>query len=292
MNPPVYQIGDFRIYQKSFYANTLAAHIRLHSFIAQAHKHDFYLVVLFTKGTGTHEIDFNSYTVRKGAVFLMKPGQTHSWNLSANAEGYIFFHLGEAYNLTYASRRITDYAFFSSWQNHPVIYLNNEAAENAEPIFKRIITTSQQEDSLLKFQTLLALIDLVYLDLSRSYIAHTTNKNSTVLYQQKTEAFKQLIDVHYKDIKSPSQYADLLNISPRHLNRMVRETLGKTSIELIADRIILEAKRMLALSGKSAKEIAFTLGFDDASYFVRFFKKHSQETPASFQKNNKRKISE
>lgn len=285
MNPPVYQIGDFRIYQKSFYANTLEAHVRLHSFIAQAHKHDFYLVVLFTKGTGTHTIDFNTYTVKKGAVFLMKPGQTHSWNLSENAEGYIFFHSGEAYNLTYTSRRITDYTFFSSWQNYPVIYLHKEETEGVEPFFNRIISTSQEEDSLLKFQTLLALIDLVYLDLSRHYTVQTAHKNSTLLYQQQTEAFKQLIDMHYKEIKSPSQYADLLNISPRHLNRMVKETLGKTSIELIADRIVLEAKRMLALSGKSAKEIAFNLGFDDASYFVRFFKKHSQETPASFQKS-------
>lgn len=284
MNPPVYKIGDFRIYQKSFYTNTLAAHISLHSFIAQAHKHDFYLVVLFTKGTGTHDIDFNTYTVKKGAVFLMKPGQTHAWNLSANAEGYIFFHSGEAYNLTYASRQITDYTFFSSWQNHPVIYLDKQITDHIEPVFHRIINTGQEDDSLLKFQTLLALIDLVYLDLSRHYVAHSDHQNSTLLYLQQTEAFKQLIDAHYKNIKSPSQYANLLNISPRHLNRIVKETLGKTSIELIADRIILEAKRMLALSGKSTKEIAFNLGFEDASYFIRFFKKHSQQTPASFQK--------
>ncbi|MES2690789.1 MAG: helix-turn-helix transcriptional regulator [Bacteroidota bacterium] len=285
MNPPVYQIGDFRIYQRSFYANTLAAHIRLHSFIAQAHKHDFYLVVLFTKGTGTHDIDFNTYTVKKGAAFLMIPGQTHAWNLSSNAEGYIFFHSGEAYNLTYANKQITDYAFFSSWQNHPVIYLDRQAGKNIEPLFERIIKESQQEDSLLKFQTLVALIDLVYLDLSRHYKTHSVRQVQSSVYQQKTEAFKQLIDASYKSIRSPSEYAGMLNISARHLNRIVKETLGKTSIELIADRIMLEAKRVLTLSDRSTKEIAFDLGFDDVSYFIRFFKKHSKETPASFQKN-------
>lgn len=285
MSTPVYHIGDFRIYQKSFYANTLTAHIRAHSFIEQAHKHDFYLVVLFTKGSGTHEIDFNTYPVKKGAVFLMMPGQTHLWNLSADAEGYIFFHTAEVYNRTYSGKQITDYPFFSSWQNHPLIHLDPQAVKNIEPYFRRIVDESQAENSLVKFQTMVALIDLLYLDLSRHYEVPVMHEHHSHLYLQKTEAFRQLIDLHYKSIKSPSEYANLLNTSARHLNRITKETLGKTSIELIADRVVLEARRMLALSGQPVKEIAFELGFEDVSYFIRFFKKHTGQTPAAFQKN-------
>ena len=76
-----------------FYVNTISSHLKTsHLHINKPHKHDFFAAFLFTKGSGKHEIDFNSYEVKPGAVFLLSPGQTHNWQLSGDAEGIIFFH--------------------------------------------------------------------------------------------------------------------------------------------------------------------------------------------------------
>lgn len=62
-----------------------------HKHIEKPHRHDFYVTVLFTHGSGVHEIDFQSYDVQPGSLFFLSPGQIHSWELSDDTEGYIFF---------------------------------------------------------------------------------------------------------------------------------------------------------------------------------------------------------
>ena len=111
------KIKDFKNKEpeNSFYANTITNHLLLHhSRIERPHKHNFYAVFLFTKGTGIHEIDFNKYEVKPGSVFFLYPGQTHSWELSDDIDGYIFFHTEDFYEMAYAANSIKDFPFFES----------------------------------------------------------------------------------------------------------------------------------------------------------------------------------
>src|SRR5437868_5067061 len=90
---PVYSIQNFEQgAEENFYANDLGKHIKEHHFTNLPHKHDFYLVLLFTAGSGTHEIDFQNYQVKPGSLFIMQPGQMHLWRLSDDCQGYVFFH--------------------------------------------------------------------------------------------------------------------------------------------------------------------------------------------------------
>ena len=73
-----------------------------------------------------------------------------------------------------------------------------------------------------------------------------------------------------------------LNISEKHLNRIVKNCLNKTSSSLIQERVILEAKRMLMHSELNVTEISVALGFNESSYFIRFFKKKTGVTPMGF----------
>src|SRR4051812_926638 len=83
-----------------FYVNTLSNHLKTsHLHISKPHKHDFYVFVVFTAGYGTHDIDFRRYPVSPGSVFLMAPGQIHSWALSEDVEGFVFFHTADFYML-------------------------------------------------------------------------------------------------------------------------------------------------------------------------------------------------
>jgi AraC family transcriptional regulator, transcriptional activator of pobA len=97
--------------------------------------------------------------------------------------------------------------------------------------------------------------------------------------------FQQLIDKHYTSIRLPKEYADLLYITPNHLNTLCHEMLGKSAGDIIRDRVILEAKRLLTSADLRISQISDQLNFKDNSYFNRFFKKYTGLTPDDFRKN-------
>jgi AraC-like DNA-binding protein len=288
-NLPVLQIeqfdhahGSYTSNDHAFYANTMSRHLKHHHFIHTPHKHDFFLCMLFTKGKGTHEIDFTTYPVKPGSVFIMSPGQTHNWALSDDAEGYIFFHSREFYEFDMAHERLRDFPFYQSVYANPSIQADIKQREYAASVFAQVLK-EYEENKPLKIQRLHALIRLLYIDLSRIYTAGPKTKASNKYLRQVRE-IEALIDENYKTKKYPYEYAALMHISEKHLNRICKSTLNKTTTELIADRIILEAKRLLAQTKLNVAAIALELGYEDASYFVRFFRKNTRETPAQFMK--------
>ena len=95
----------------------------------------------------------------------------------------------------------------------------------------------------------------------------------------------ELQDENYKLEKSPSFYADNMNITLKHLNRICREILNQTVTEIITNRVILETKRLLVNPIKSVNQIADELGFEDYSYFTRLFKKKTGITPSEFRRS-------
>jgi AraC family transcriptional regulator, transcriptional activator of pobA len=103
----------------------------------------------------------------------------------------------------------------------------------------------------------------------------------------KIRSFEKLIETHYKDYKSVKDFADKLNITPNYLNAICTKTIGRTAGEIIRDRVILEAKRLLLHSSMSVCEMAYHLGYDDCSYFIRVFKKDVGSTPEQFRLKNK-----
>ncbi len=278
---PVYDIHQFQHFnkQEDFYANYLKQHVADHHFTHLPHKHDFYLVILFTAGKGTHEIDFETYKVEPGALFIMKPGQMHYWKLSDDVEGFVFFHTKNFYDEGSVTSGLQNFTFFNSFQNLPVTVLK----KNLLLTFKRLMLEILEEykaDKILKLQKIHVLVNLVYIELSRVYLpSEQINHKTYVLQLQK---FEETIETHFKTIKSAGDYASKLHITEKHLNRITKTCLNKTSTQLIAERIILEAKRMLIHSALNVTEVGEALGYNDKSYFIRFFKKNTGETPLSF----------
>jgi AraC-like DNA-binding protein len=92
------------------------------------------------------------------------------------------------------------------------------------------------------------------------------------------------IDSPYQRIKfrSPIEFAAQLNIHVNHLNKALKETTGKTTSAIIADRKLQEARALLKYTQWTVSEIGFCLGFDELPHFINFFKKNSQITPRSF----------
>jgi AraC-like DNA-binding protein len=98
------------------------------------------------------------------------------------------------------------------------------------------------------------------------------------------KTFQKLIEKHFTELKLPMEYANLLYITPNHLNALCKEHLGIQAGEVIRNRIILEAKRQLINQQISITEISYSLNFKDNSYFSKFFKKQVGMTPEEFRK--------
>jgi AraC-like DNA-binding protein len=94
--------------------------------------------------------------------------------------------------------------------------------------------------------------------------------------------FSQLVEWHYTRHHTVAEYADLLNITPKALNKRVTRHTDDTPNDIIKKRIVLEAKRLLVHTGLSVKEIGYKLGYDDPSYFIRLFTKQADVTPQGF----------
>ncbi|WP_024771689.1 AraC family transcriptional regulator [Aquimarina macrocephali] len=276
---------------ENFYANDFTTHLlNNRDIISHPHKHNFYLSVLFIEGTGVHEIDFESYQIKPGSVFLLRPGQTHFWKFTTKGKGYIIFHSKEFYEAICQNKNLSIFPFFFSNQNSPCIYLDKNTQALIEPLFVSILNESRS-NALLKKQKLVNLIDLIYIELSRLVLKDNledliNSKNLTM----KLHKFEQLIEEKYKRQKSAIVYAETMNISVKHLNRICKETVGKTTTDLILERVILEAKRQILYSENNLTEIAWDLGYDDYSHFSKLFKQKSGMSPSQFQKMYLQKI--
>ncbi|MEJ5964310.1 helix-turn-helix domain-containing protein [Pedobacter immunditicola] len=110
------------------------------------------------------------------------------------------------------------------------------------------------------------------------------------IHQKRVYEFLMLLESNYQQIRNTDFYAGKLGISSKRLNQILKEKLDKTGMQIIHDRIILEAKRSIIHSELTIKEIAYNLGFSDRPYFSRFFKKQTGKTPEGFQKEAKEHI--
>jgi AraC-like DNA-binding protein len=283
---PIYSINEFEVLNNDsdFYANFLNLHVKNHHFTNLPHKHDFFLTILFTQGHGKHEVDFKTYEVRRGSIFVLKPGQMHFWELSKDIDGFVFFHSRVFFESGFNTLRIKDFHFFNSFQTSPLYILSENRLHKITSYMSELVEEYQKSE-ILKSIKIQSLISLVYTEICRE--KGTFNDITNKTYLEKLQLFEALIESNFKEIKLIKQYASQLNISEKHLNRITKNCLGKTSTQLISERNILEAKRMLIYSNLNVSEIGATLGYYDTSYFVRFFKKNTGFTPLVFLKKYK-----
>ena len=287
MKIPVLKIDEF---QKSkplsgVYINSFSNHFELNKkLIEKPHSHNFYLCILFTEGSGIHEIDFNSYTINSGTIFFLKPGQTHFWKFDTKPEGFIFFHSQEFYEIKFLDHTLKSFPFFYSNQNPPLLELSQKKLSELRFKFQEAYTEYKQQN-LLRELKIVNIINSIYIDLARAYTSDVNmEKLASPNYSIVLENLEILINKHFYTEKFPNFYASRLNITTKHLNRVVKKVVGKTTSQLISERIILEAKRLIIHSESNLANIADILKFSDYAYFSRFFKSKTGFTPLSFRK--------
>ena len=286
---PVYDICSLskeKDRQSEFLIERFGEYLQRHNqHLHQPHRHAFYHLVLFTKGEGTHSIDFNKFRVRRFQAYFMIPGQVHSWDFAKQPDGYII-NFAESFLRSFLlhPHYLDRFHFFSGISDEAVCQLSPAIHKKAIQLLEEMISQSNKNEAESP-PDLIRLLLLQFFFLVDDYPA---GKSRKPVPQQKLvllKNFRKLIDQNYRSIKLPKEYADLLYITPNHLNALCQDLLGKTAGELIRDRVLLEAKRLLTNAAMTVTEIAFDLDFQDNSYFNRFFKKNTGMTPDEFRKN-------
>lgn len=243
-----------------------------------AHRHTFFELFLFTGGKGIHEIDFHHYPAAKNTIHFVSPGQIHKLTLR-NTKGYVFCFTEDFVPLK-PKENFTDKFSFYDNVRQPVLEL--DAAMSMEIItlsnfMKQEFNAEQKDDmDMLRSYLNIILLKIQALFLSDKKNAQASEKN------KKLASFKELIESFYSQHKPVVYYADKLNVSPNYLNALCRRHDGRTAIQLIHARLLLEAKRLLYATDMSIKEVSFYLHFEDVAYFNRFFKKQTQLTPVEY----------
>jgi AraC-like DNA-binding protein len=249
----------------------------------ELHRHDFFFILLLKKGSGNHEIDFNSYKIRNDAIFFMRPGQVHQLNLKAGSTGYLMQFNRDFYSPhdKIALQRLRRASSKSLCQLDAKKINSLMAIMNS--IFREY--TDKQEGFL---EVVKANLGIFLIELIRSRQSDKSPARVANPYQQeRLEELYELIETHIAIHKHVSQYAGMMNLSSYQLNAITRMTLGKSCSELINEFIILESKRSLLATSNQINQIAYQLGYEDVSYFIRFFKKHIGQTPEVFRTNHR-----
>jgi AraC-like DNA-binding protein len=282
---PVYDICTIdRNSQKDLLIDRFGSYLQKHYHnLHHPHRHSFHHLVLFTKGKGSHTIDFETFPVRPFQMYFMIPGQVHSWHFNGEVDGYIL-HFNDTLLTSFLQNGhyLEQFHFFSGNVKDCVCQIPRTGHDIVIDLFEGMIKELEQ-----RMPAYLDLVRLKLLELFLTVERHCEPGATRKLPIQKLttlRTFQQLIDKHYTSIRLPKEYADLLYITPNHLNALCNDMLGKSAGDLIRDRVILEAKRLLTNATMSISQIADELNFKDNSYFNRYFKKYVGMTPDDFRK--------
>ena len=251
--------------------------------VHELHKHDFFFILALETGRGVHEIDFVPYEVHADTVFILRPGQVHQLELTADSTGYLL-EFDTAFYQPHSARA-------EQWWKKGV---SRNFCKVEEGRFRKLLSllatiftecNAKQEGYL---EAIKANLDLFFIEFVRQSAHPQQVSAGTNNYtQDRYEELLRLLEANITTLKSVSQYAELLNLSVYQLNAITKASVGKTTADLINEQIILEAKRYLLATPNQIKDIAWHLGYEDPSYFIRFFRKHSGQSPEAFRKNFK-----
>jgi AraC family transcriptional regulator, transcriptional activator of pobA len=250
--------------------------------LQELHRHDFFFMLALEKGNGMHEIDFTSYKIKDRSIFFMRPGQVHQLNLKEGSIGYLMAFKGDFFNRHNAisNQLLRD----ASSKNYSVPAIR---------IFKKIyavltcIFYEYTQKQARYWDAINANLAILFIELARNTDGNPSRSSNNNYAQKRLDELFELLETHISTHKKVADYADLLNLSTYQLNSITKKTVAKTCSQLIDEFIILESKRYLLATTSQVNQIAYYLGYDDVSYFIRFFKKHTGSTPDSFRNNFK-----
>jgi AraC family transcriptional regulator, transcriptional activator of pobA len=250
--------------------------------VADIHKHTFYEILWFDEGHSTQVIDYREYDISPGALFFISPNQVHEFIEWQPLKGGSIFFTEHFFLLDNPDQdKLFELSFLENFWAKPFLIPDNQEFMQIRQTIELLVVEKKRSDCSTEILRSLLRILLAQIQrVSTGGQPVPLPKRSVVLYR----AFKNLLERHFREALTASDYAEKLHITQHHLNLTVRQITGKTTSEVLRERSILEAKRLLSFSDWSVSEIASALGYFDLSYFAKVFKAENGIAPIEFKK--------
>lgn len=255
---------------------------RLGGLIPVPHRHDFFEIIWVRQGSGLVRSDLRTYPVKPRTLFFTSPGQIHSWELAAPAKGEIASFSEEFFAVNSDQPGLlAKMPFLYNGEADPILHLDAAEGRRIDQAFAQLhedagADAAGRDDFVRAHLTILLTLARQFLD--RRNPGSASLPSADLL----TRRFRVALEEHFPRLLEVGDYADLLRVSRTHLNAHLQAETGRTASEIIHERIVLEAKRLLAHTSLTASQIAYRLGFHDPSYFGRFFRRTTGQTPGEF----------
>ena len=249
------------------------------------HRHNYYEICVFINGAGRHEIDFNPYTIQSNSIHFVSPGQVHLISREKDYHGYLIVFSREFYSLdTFHQDLLYHLPYFNNPTLLPVLDMDKEEfGELLQLIWN--IQKENRSDFMTTKKILRSYLQILLLKCHQFYVQHFAERvKMHDPHFAQVQQFNTLVEKNYKEYHLVQDYAAMMAISPAVLNKYVKKITGYTAGEIIVDRLVLQAKRLIIYTDLSNKEIAFRLNYDDPSYFTRVFKRKTTVSPSVFRR--------
>jgi len=241
---------------------------------------DFFSLLLFESGSGTHTIDGIAYKIEPKQLHFLYPGQLHSWNIYGDVKIHVVFVSGKIFS------RFGNYFVYpiEYFKNNPIVNLGKECYSN---IFREVLGIKNEvriKEGLreIVFSRLRIIAMLVGREIRKTFEDKKYGKNDATIAR-----FTLLVNSNFRQQRKVQFYASTLMITANYLNILCNKHLGMTAKAFIAQEIINEMKSELLISKKPIKQIASEMNFIDLSTFSTYFKTHTGYSPSDYVMFNK-----
>jgi len=255
-------------------------------------KYKSFIKILYLSENATLTIDYKKFTTSTNSLFFINSNQHFQLHSIAADSGIMLFYNRDFYCVQIHDNEVScDGLLFNNIFEIPIV----EIPENLYPFISATIDNIIEEfngEQSSREEMIRTYLKQIIIRATRLWKQqHAEQNNLSASYDADFfRNFSRLVEVHFKEKHGLSDYADLLMVTPKTLNKKLSKLQVRNPNDIIKNRIILEAKRLLSFSSMSIKEIAYYLGYEDPAYFNRLFTNKVKATPASFRKQYQQEL--
>ncbi|GCE22521.1 helix-turn-helix domain-containing protein [Dictyobacter kobayashii] len=242
----------------------------------------FYCLLLLEENSQDAVIELNTERLAgpSNTISFQSPGHVSAWIRGEAQKGFLLYFQPEFLS-QYVVSLLEDFPFFRPTELH-ILPLTSTEKATLRDHFLRLERTFKNKQHPYRVPMLQGLLLTLLFDCKGLYESYCTRQAHSSIHPSLAAQFLQALEQHYLTQRTVQAYADLLHVTPNHLSHAISNEIGRKAYDLIVDRVLLEAKKLLYYTDLSVGEIANYLGFEEATHFTRLFKRKLALTPLEY----------
>lgn len=242
--------------------------------------------IMFIPAGYEMSVDFNYFEITQPSLFFLT--NQHVKIIKAQEKAKLLYYNRDFYCIQIHDKEVAcDGLLFHNIFEIPFVELDREEDIIIQQLFQNIEHELESKDSSAE-EMIRTYVKQIIIRATRKWKKQNLDNGSIKVPSNEVDIFRdfsRLLEIHFREKHNVSEYAELLHIAPKTLTHKFKSLQLESPNQLIINRIILEAKRLLIYTDKTVKEIAYDLGYEDPAYFNRLFTNKTGNTPAHFKKS-------